>query len=192
MRDALERFLPDFDDDDDDDDSDGEEDEAEIEDTPLSGLHWMAAALFVAAGAETALGERRGDHRGPHAIRWAPLIAAPVAGAAHAARAVWPSEATRTATDIANGLAIGVGAAGLASSLYSAFSEPRAEGDDWDDRLPSLAPLAFAAIGVLGLLLDREADDIEETRASLEQRARVVERLIPKRKPRFDHVVVHV
>lgn len=190
IRAALERFIPDFDDDDEEEEEDDDGDTEE--DVPLGGLHWMAAALFVAAGAETALGERRGDHRGPDAIRWAPLIAAPVAGAAHAARAIWPSQTTRTATDIANGLAIGVGAAGLASSLYSAFSEPRAEGADWDERLPSLAPLAFAAIGVLGLLLDREEEDIVEIRAALERRARIVERLVPKRKPRFDHVVVHV
>src|SRR5687767_2898773 len=112
------------------------------EDAPLSAMHWMAAALFAAVGAETALGERRGDYAAPEAVRWAPLLAAPVATAVHAARALWPNEATRKATTLVNGLAVGVGAAGLASSLYGAMS---ADGEDehWSERVPSLAPLAF-------------------------------------------------
>jgi hypothetical protein len=156
----------------------------------LSGLHWMAATLFLAAGAETALGQRRGDFRGPDAFRWAPLVAAPVAGAVHAARALWPGRATRVLSQVADGLAIGVGVAGIASSLYSAVQDD--EVTDASARIPSLAPLAFAAVGVLGMLLDREEEEIDEARDSLERRARVVERLVPKRKAKLDRIVVHV
>ena len=161
------------------------------DDSALSGLHWMTATLFLAAGAETALGERRGDHRAGDALRWAPLVAAPLAGAVHAARALWPGRATRMMSQVADGLAIGVGVAGIASSLYSAGQDD----DEVDDRsvaVPSLAPLAFAAVGLLGMLLDREEAEIDETRASLERRARVVERLVPQRKARVDRIVVHI
>ena len=169
-------------------------DEGDAEDDfALSGLHWMTAGLFIAAGAETAIGERRGDHRGPEAVRWAPLVAAPLAGAAHAARAVWPSHTTRVVTQVANGLALGVGVAGIASSMYAAATQQEEEElTGWGERLPSLAPLAFAAVGLLGMLLDREEEEIDETQDSLERRARVVERLVPKRKPKLDRIVVHV
>jgi hypothetical protein len=163
------------------------------DDFALSGLHWLTAGLFLAAGAETATGERRGDHRGPRAIRWAPLVTAPAATAAHIARALWPGRTTRIATQIANGLALGVGAAGIASSLYSALGEQEEEQQsEWSARLPSLAPLAFAAVGVLGMLLDQEEQQIDEARDSLERRARIVERIVPKRKPKLDRIVVHV
>ena len=160
------------------------------DDSPLSGLQWMTATLFIAAGAETALGERRGDYRAD-SLRWAPLVAAPLAGAVHAARALWPGRTTRILSQVADGLAIGVGVAGIASSLYSAVQDD----DEVYDRnvtLPSLAPLAFAAVGVLGMLLDREEEEIDDARDSLERRARVVERLVPKRKARLDRIVVHI
>ena len=150
----------------------------------------MTAALFLAAGAETALGERRGDHRAPDALRWAPLVAAPVASALHAARALWPSRATRMMSQVADGLAIGVGVAGIASSLYSAVQDD--EEVENSAALPSLAPLAFAAVGVLGMLLDREEEEIDEERESLERRASLVERFVPQRKARVDRIVVHI
>ena len=179
IQDAVAQYIPDFDDDDDDGDE-----------VALESLHWMTAALYVAAGAETALGERRGDYR-TDAVRWAPLLAAPIAGAAHVARALWPNRNTRSAADIANGLAIAVGVIGVASSVYNAYAEPTLPDETWSERLPSLAPLAFAAVGVFGMLLDREEEEAEEMRAQLERRARVVERLVPKRKPKLDRIVIH-
>lgn len=161
------------------------------EEAPLSGLHWMAAALYAAVGAESALGERRGDYSAPDVVRWAPLIAAPVAAAAHGARALWPNQATRKAATLANGLAVGVGAAGVASSVYSALSG-QDEPEHWSERVPSLAPLAFAAVGLLGLLLEREEEEVVAARRKLERRARVVERLVPKRKAKLDRIVVHI
>jgi len=131
------------------------------EDHGFAGLHWMTAGLFVAAGAEAALGERRGDHRPADAVRWAPIIAAPMAGAAQAARAIWPTPATRTLSQLVNGIALGVGAAGLVSSVRASLREHEYETEEppafWD-RFPSLAPLAFGAVGLLGLLLDRDQE----------------------------------
>jgi hypothetical protein len=128
----------------------------------FAGLHWMTAGLFVAAGAEAALGQRRGDHRSAEAVRWAPVIAAPMAGAAQAARALWPTPATRTLSQLVNGVALGVGAAGLVSSVRASLREHEYEIDEppafWD-RFPSLAPLAFGAVGLLGLLLDRDEEE---------------------------------
>src|SRR5687767_12994697 len=106
-----------------------------------SGLHWMTAGLFLAAGAEAALGERRGDYRPSEAIRWAPFVAAPIAGAAQAARALAPSESTRMIAKIASAAAIGVGVAGLVNSMSAARGL-----DQYDDarslmdKIPSLAP----------------------------------------------------
>jgi hypothetical protein len=80
--------------------------------------------------------------------------------------------------------------AGIASSLYSAVQDDEAE--DASAHIPSLAPLAFAAVGVLGMLLDREEEEIDEHREALERRARVVERLVPQRKAKLDRIVVHI
>lgn len=123
----------------------------------------MTGALFLAAGAEAALGERRGDYRSG-AIRWAPFVAAPIAGAAQAARALWPSKTTRMISQLVNGIALGVGAAGLASSVNDARVERKYDADQpasLMDSLPSLAPLAFGAVGLLGLLLDSEEAEAE-------------------------------
>jgi hypothetical protein len=196
FRSKVERFLPDFDrDDDDDEDEDDDEHEDDIleqDEFVLSGLHWLTAGLFIAAGAETVFGKRRGDFREPEAVRWAPLVTAPLAGAAHAAHALWPSSTTRTLTNVVDGLAIGVGAAGLASSIYNARQDQKLEEGSWPDQVPSFAPLAFAAIGVLGMVLLEEEEDTAEVHEQLASRARIVERLVPKRKPKFDHIVVHV
>jgi hypothetical protein len=161
----------------------------------LGGLHWLTAALFMAAGAEAALGERRGDHRPSDAVRWAPLLAAPAAGAAHAAHAIWPGDTTRLFTQIANGVAIGIGAAGLAGSVYAALSDDIDDeqvGHSWVERVPSLAPLAFAAIGVFGYMLQDHEEEYQEELDRLERRGRIVERLVPKRRTRVDRIVVHV
>lgn len=135
----------------------------------------MTAGLFVAAGAEAALGERRGDYRPAEAIRWAPFVAAPIAGAAQAARALAPSDATRLIAKIASAAAIGVGIAGLINSV--AASRKVHEYDDDDripvpDRIPSLAPLAFGAVGLLALLLDHEEEEDEAEREKEMRRAK--------------------
>jgi hypothetical protein len=160
-------------------------------------LHWMAAGIFIAAGIEAAFGRRRGD--APDDIRWAPLVVAPLAGVAHVLRAVAPSAATRLATQLLNGVAVGVGTIGAASSTWSVVESRRYDGYGGPrrkplfKRIPSLAPLTFGAAGALGLLLDREeqADAVEH--ALLERRARIVERLVPRPpRRRLERIVVHI
>lgn len=174
------------------------------DDVVFDSLHWLAAGLFLAAGTEAGLGERRGDHRPDDAVRWGPLIAAPLAGGAHAARALFPGTATRIAAQVLNGVAVVVGAAGVAGAVHAAMREE--PGDRAFDsrtrvreRLPSFAPLTFAIAGLLGVLLDRDertvAEEREQIRAELRRtrrRARVLDRLVPERKPRFDRVVLHI
>ena len=131
-----------------------------------TGLRWMTAGLFMAAGLEAALGQRRGDYRPAEAVRWAPFIAAPIAGAAQAAQSLAPTPATRMIAKVTSAAAIGVGVAGFANSVASARTG-RDSIDDDDalpiaDRLPSLAPLAFGAVGLLALLLDRHEEEDEE------------------------------
>ena len=169
----------------------------EHDDFAFTGLHVLVAGLYLASGAETALGERRGEFRDPDALRWAPLAAAPIAALAHAARAAAPGRATRVISQIMNGVAVAVGAAGLTSSIVSAIAnEPRGlfrrRSRTVRERIPSFAPLAFGVTGVLGALLDRKEQEEAELHDRLERRARIVERLTPKRKPKLDRIVVHV
>ncbi len=174
------------------------DDDEEYDDFAFTGLHILAAGLFLASGAEAALGERHGDddHQ-PDALRLAPLAAAPIAALAHAARAIAPGRATRFATQIVNGLAIAVGAASLATSIVATLTA-----DDRSlfgrrrrtvlERIPSLAPLAFGGAGLLGTILDHQEQEQAELQDRLERRARMVERFTPRRRPKLDRVIVHV
>lgn len=131
----------------------------------MEKLHWMTAGLYLAAGAEAAFGERRGDYRPADALRWAPLIAAPLAIAAQAARAMAPSRTTRIASRVANTMAVTVGAAGLVNSVNSARKLHQYDVDQEPsliERMPSLAPLAFGAVGLLGLLLESEDEETDD------------------------------
>jgi hypothetical protein len=154
----------------------------------FSRLHWMTSALFLASGAETAFGERRGEYRAPDAVRWAPLVAAPLACAAHAALAVAPNGHTRRVAQVMNAVAVGVGAAGMASSVYSTIQD-RHEDDmrSFLSSLPSMSPLAFAAVGVLGFLLDGEEKEEAADRAALQ---RDLAELRRKKRRRVKKIVV--
>ena len=57
---------------------------------------------------------------------------------------------------------------------------------------PSLAPLLLTAAGLLAMALDRQEHRLAAERTRLEQRARIVERLVPRRRARLDRIVVHV
>lgn len=178
--------------------------ETEDDDVVFESVHWLAAGLFLAAGTEAGLGERKGEDRPLDAIRWGPLLAAPLAGGAHAARALFPSRTTRIVAQVLNGIAVVVGAAGVASAVHSAINaEPGSRAFEKRsrarERLPSLAPLTFALAGLLGALVDRdertaaeERDELLEELRRTRRRARVLDRLVPERKPRFDRVVLHV
>lgn len=164
----------------------------EIETSPFSGLHWMTAGLFVAAGVEAAMGVRQGEHRPRGSVRWGPLLAAPAAATAHALRAARPTRRARLASQILDGIAIGVGTVGVASSLHIALNTDDDGYTRRDNaRMPSLAPLAFCAVGLLAVMLDDQEEEFEEERARLERRARIVERLLPERKARVDRIVIH-
>jgi hypothetical protein len=171
----------------------------DTEDVTFSSLQWMTAGIFLVAGADAVLRERKSQGRVTELVRWAPLLAAPLAGAAHAARALSPNRKTRVAAQVLDGLAMGVAAAGVGRVLYEAATDGAA-GGPWTSgprhRARALsrtvAPLTFGATGVLGLILDREERDEEAELRRLRRRARVVERLVPKRRPRLDHIVVHI
>lgn len=172
-------------------------------DTP--GLHWVVAGLLLATGAETAVSQRIEAGRRAAAplrvLRWAPLLLAPLAGAAQVASALRPLPENRRAARVANGLAIAVAAAAAAAGLAESI-RPAPTPLGWEGRIARrrgrrawhrlLAPLAFGAAGALGLLIDRHEREEAERIARLERRARVVERLVPRRRARLDRVVIHV
>lgn len=167
-------------------------------------LHWMAAGLFVATGAE-ALASRRlaADVEGQRRQPWrllglAPLVVAPLAGAAHAAEAVRPVPRTRRLARWLDGFAVGAAAVAAAAGAFSTARwsrDPR-----WYRRgrttrlslLDAVAPLAFGATGALGLLLEREEREEAKRRHRLARRARLMDRLLPRRRAKIDRIVVHV
>jgi putative copper export protein len=152
----------------------------------LRPVHWLAAGVLALAGAEAAIGRRRG--RRPDEVRTAPLLAAPLAALGHAARAAGGDDHRfRTAARLLDGFAIGVGAIGTLSSVVAAArdgggSAPRPGGGSVVRRIPSLAPLTLAAAGLLGVLLDRE--ERRAAAAAAPQRMR--------RRRRRIRVIVHV
>jgi hypothetical protein len=176
------------------------------DDVAFIGLHWLTAGLFLAAGTEAGLTARPGGRQpAERVVGWGPLIAAPLAGATHAFRALRPGSGYRTAAQVMNGVAVAVGTAGVAHAVHGALRSERpgkhgfASPGRARDRLTSLAPLTFAVAGLLGLLLDRderaearERNALRVAMGRLERRARIVERLVPQRKRRFDRIVVHL
>jgi len=174
--------------------------EAGSDDTALRVLRGVTAAIHAATGIEAAAGARRGDLLPPGGLRAVPALVAPVSVSAHLVHALRPTERSRALARAADVLAIAAGAMGIASSMLAALEDedhrvmlgrlPRRA----KDRLPSFAPLAFALGGVLGLLLDAEERHRAQQQARLERaerRARVIERLVPRRKGRMDRVVLH-
>lgn len=173
----------------------------EVDEEPLfPALQWMTAALYVAAGAETLFRQRRRHALWRDPLRVAPLLAAPLAGAAHAVRAVSSSPPSRLAAQILDGVAAGVALAGLAQAAYGAAAPatpgqggwPRPRSGRGLGLAATAAPLTFAATAVLGLLLEHEEEREREEIERLRRRASVVERLVPQRRRRFDRIVVHV
>lgn len=156
----------------------------------ISSLRALAAPFLLLAAADSTRQQLEQDEgrppgapgRIPPALAWGPALVAPVAAAAQLAHSNRPSESTAAATRVLNAASIGIGLATLASSLYTARAT----------RVPSLAPLAFAAAGLLGIILDRHERLHEDERRRLARRASVVERLVPKRKRKLDHIVLHI
>lgn len=149
----------------------------------LTGVEATRDSLSGARGvAAEAGGRERWPARASLAAVWAPALVAPLAAAAQVAHLSRPSAAVSAASRLLNAAVVGAGAAALAGALAG----------DRGRRAPSLAPLGLAAAGLLGLLLDRQARRIAEERERLEKRARVVERLVPRRRARVERIVVHV
>lgn len=167
--------------------------------TQLPSLRRLTAYLFIAGAAGAALGRLGRRHRpagglvgatepagtgsvSPAAVA-APLLIGPLAAAAQLAHLREPTEQTRAAARFLNAAVIGVGAMEFAGELL---------GSARTGKLPSTAPLLFGSVGALGMLLDAEEQEWEAERTLLLHRARVVERLVPRRRARLDRVVVHV
>jgi hypothetical protein len=179
-------------------------------------LHWMTAVLFLAAGTEALLRQRAPDadtiaspldrpHRAGKAARSAlnvaPLLAAPLAGAAHAARAVTNGPRLRLATQVLDGIAVGVAAAGLATAAYDALDETPTSADPAGRSrvrrsaasfAHAIVPVTFGAVAVLGMLLETEEEKERQKVERLRHRASIVQRLVPRRRARFDHIVLHI
>lgn len=167
---------------------------------PFAPLRFLTVPLLLATGAAATFEHLDRSRRPPveadgvdlrHAAReaprplvagWAPLLVAPLAGAAQIARALRGDSPVRVAAQVLSGAVAGLGVAGLAASLYQSSTV---------GGRPSAAPLAFGAVGVLGLLLDRQEEDVSRSLAEARQRARIVERLVPRRRTKLDRIVVH-
>lgn len=155
--------------------------------TRLTTLRAAAAELLIASAVEAAL-ERLQSGKDPVvesgvpiALSWAPLLIAPLAALAHVEHARNPGERTALALQLLNSATVAVGGALLLYELGDSGHSPR-----------RLGPLGLASAGLLGFALDRQEREIHRNEADLRRRASVVERLVPRRKTRFDRVVVHV
>lgn len=116
-------------------------------------------------------------------LTWAPALLGCAGAAAHLVNAFAPTSRTRLATRTFDTAAVAVG--------LLAFTDGVAASASRRSRLPT-APLSLATAGIIGLLLDRSHAEQVTERAQLERRARIVERLVPQRRTRFDRLVVHV
>lgn len=145
----------------------------------LTPLRLAAAHVLVATAAAAAL--ERSDDR-PAAISFAPLIVAPLAAATGLLHARSPDARTATALRFLNSAVIVVGGGLLLADLIGVR----------DPRHRRAGSLGFAAAGLLGLALERHAHASELAEIELRKRASIVERLVPKRRPKLDRIVVHV
>jgi hypothetical protein len=173
------------------------EEQDEGDQTRFDALRLLAAELLLVTGigatvdvltrAREAQKDRipglrtRGDL--PLAAVWGPALLAPVAAAAHVRLARDPSQEATRASQLLDAAVIALGVAELASSVTGMQARKRT---------PSLAPLALASAGLLGLVITHRERAVEEEQHRLRRRARIVERLVPQRRARLDRIVVHV
>lgn len=177
---------------------------ANDDDIAFSGLHWAAAGLFLAMSAEAAAHQRLDGLDGTRRSAWnaagrAPVVVGPLAGAAHAVRAIRPERRARVAIRILDALAIAAAVAAMGAGAYTALADREQASRRWGRRRARrviahevVAPLAFGATATLGLLLDREEQAERAARRRLESKASLVERLVPRRRPKLDRIVLHV
>jgi hypothetical protein len=119
----------------------------------------------------------------PLAAVWGPSLIAPVAAAAHLRQSTGASEQASRASRFLDSAVVLMGIAELATSLTGLQARKRT---------PSLVPLALASAGLLGLMVAHRERTTADEQRRLEKRARVVERLVPRRRPKLDRIVLHV
>jgi hypothetical protein len=119
----------------------------------------------------------------PLAAVWGPALIAPVAAAAHLRQSTGTSEKASRASRFLDSAVVLMGVAELATSLT---------GIQTRKRTPSLVPLALASAGLLGLIVAHRERTTTDAQRRLENRARIVERLVPRRRPKLDRIVLHV
>lgn len=165
---------------------DGEADDGES--ARLAPLWLAAAQLMLATGVGATLEQLAagrgadGDSPAPSGLVWAPVLVAPLVAAAHLEHARNPSDRSQTAVRFLTGTAAGLGTIlFIADAALNRDHAPR-----------RIGPLAFASAGILGLLLQRQEREIDREEEALEKRAKVVERLVPRRRAKLDRIVVHV
>ncbi len=174
-------------------------------------LHWMTAALFLAAGVEAALrAQAQGapGAPGPRSTRaalaslatalrdptlLAPLLTAPLAAGAHATRALSDTRRARVGARVLDVVAAAVAVAGVARSAYNALARGRGLPEGMGrSRLADVVPLTLGATAALGLILQREEERERQELDRLRHRASIVERLVPRRRAHLDRIVLHI
>ena len=154
--------------------------------TDVTPLRAATAQLLCATGVAATLGPVNGDehthHSVPRPLAWAPLLVGPMAAAAQIQHARKPREQTANAVRLLDGAVIALGGALFLADLIGS----RRFGGR------GVGALAFASVGLLGVLLERHEEDVNRAERQLSRRADVVERLVPKRRPKLDRIVVHV
>lgn len=160
-------------------------------------LQLLTAKLLLVTGLGTAIeslqhgaGARDGNDgwtrlrdRETRPSTWAPAVLGAAAATAHVVHAFTSTERSRLATRTFDVAVVAVGLLGLAETLASARR---------DRALPDVTSVSLASAGLLGLLVDHSESHHTEELRRLARRASVVDRLIPRRRARVDHIVVHV
>ena len=161
-------------------------------DSTLPYLRAATAQLLVATGAGASLEHAAArpaapdtihskSRKLPAALVWAPALVGSLAAAAHLEHAREPTEESARAVLLMNVASLATGGALFALDVIAG-----------QNRGLRLGPLAFASAAVLGITLDRQERATREAEEALRRRAAIVERLVPKRKPKLDRLVVHV
>lgn len=165
----------------------------------FKGLRLFAANLLVLTSVDLALdalGRTRtepgpyphgspGPERSPLSLAtaWLPAVLAPVAAAAQLTQALRPTSATARTARVLNVASVGAGVFGMVGSFLTSRSQAKR---------PSLAPLAIASAGVLGLILEREERDVARAQRRLEREASLLDRVKPRRGRGTTRIIVRV
>jgi hypothetical protein len=155
----------------------------------VTHLRAAAAQLLLATGAAATLGrtppperDAAPGERYSRPIAWAPLVVATVAAAVQIRHARTPSAETARMLRLLNAAAVAVGGTLLAYDIL----------DGSRRRAGNLGSLGFLSASMLTIALDRHEQAALAAERELRRRAEVVERFVPRRRPKLDRIVVHV